>query len=57
MQYAPEPPFNSGSPKTATPTVLEKARSAVQDITEQRRRTAERTAQRLGVKLPTADMP
>ena len=57
MQYAPEPPFNSGSPKTAPPTVLEKARSAVQDITEQRLRTAERTAQRLGVKLRSADMP
>jgi cyclohexyl-isocyanide hydratase len=49
MQYAPEPPFNSGSPKTAPPAVLEKARRDVQAITEQRQRTAERVARRLGI--------
>ena len=47
MQYAPEPPFNSGSPKTAPQAIVEKARSAVQEITSQRERTAERIAQRL----------
>src|SRR3569833_1352499 len=49
MQYAPEPPFNSGSPTTAPAAVLEAARQAVQWISEQRRRTAERVAQRLGI--------
>ena len=49
MQYAPEPPFNSGTPKTAPPAVLEKARCAVKAITEQRQRTAERVAQRLEI--------
>lgn len=49
MQYAPEPPFNSGSPQTAPPAVLEKAEHAVRVITEQRQRTAERVAGRLGI--------
>jgi cyclohexyl-isocyanide hydratase len=50
MQYAPEPPFNSGTPKTASPAVLEKVRLAVQAITEQREKTAARAAQRLGIR-------
>ena len=49
MQYAPEPPFNSGIPSTAPAAVLEAARQAVQGISEQRRSTAERVAQRLGI--------
>src|SRR3569833_2150539 len=49
MQYAPEPPFNSGSPATAPAAILATARQAVQKISEQRRRTAERVAQRLGI--------
>lgn len=57
MEYAPEPPFNSGNPKTASPIVLEKARRAVQAITEQRQRTAERVAGRLGIKLTSVEMP
>jgi cyclohexyl-isocyanide hydratase len=48
MQYAPEPPFNSGTPKTAPPAIFETARMAVQAITEQRQKTAERIARRLG---------
>ena len=47
MQYAPEPPFNSGTPKTAPAAVLEQAQLAVEAITEQRQRTAERAARRL----------
>lgn len=49
MQYAPEPPFNSGTPETAPPAVLEGARSAVKGITEQREATARRVAARLGI--------
>jgi cyclohexyl-isocyanide hydratase len=49
MQYAPEPPFNSGTPDTAPPAVLEGARRAVQAITAQREATARRVAQRLGI--------
>ncbi len=47
MQYAAEPPFHSGSPKTAPASVLEKATEAARAITEQRQKTAERAARRL----------
>jgi cyclohexyl-isocyanide hydratase len=49
MQYAPEPPFNSGTPETAPAAVLEGARRAVKTITEQREATARRVATRLGI--------
>jgi cyclohexyl-isocyanide hydratase len=49
MQYAPEPPFDSGTPETAPPAILEGARRAVHAITEQRGVTARRVAARLGV--------
>jgi cyclohexyl-isocyanide hydratase len=56
MQYAPEPPFNSGTPRTAPQAVLEKATRAVRVITEQRQRTAERVARRLGVAFISAEI-
>src|SRR5215467_9725144 len=49
MQYAPEPPFNSGKPETAPAEILEKARQAVKAVTEQRESTARRVASRLGI--------
>ena len=49
MQYAPEPPFNSGSPKTARPAVLETTRAALATLTAQREQTARNVAERLGV--------
>jgi cyclohexyl-isocyanide hydratase len=49
MAYAPEPPFNSGTPESAPPTVLEGARLSIRAITEQREQTARRVAQRLGI--------
>jgi len=52
MQYAPEPPFNSGTPETAPPAVLARARAAVQPITTQREQTARRVAARLGIAVP-----
>jgi cyclohexyl-isocyanide hydratase len=52
MQYAPEPPFDSGTPETAPPAIHENARRAVKAITEQREITAQRMAARLGIKLP-----
>lgn len=47
MQYAPEPPFNSGTPETAPAGVLSGVRKAAAAITEQRRKTAERVVARL----------
>jgi cyclohexyl-isocyanide hydratase len=49
MVYAPEPPFNSGTPETAPPAILQQARQSVQGITAQREATARRVAARLGI--------
>ncbi|WP_165246357.1 DJ-1/PfpI family protein [Paludisphaera soli] len=51
IEYAPEPPFQSGTPKTAPPEVLEAARSATAPLTKQRLETARRAAARLGVEV------
>lgn len=49
MAYAPEPPFDSGTPETAPPAILAQAREAVAAITAQREATARRVAARLGL--------
>ncbi|KJC44760.1 AraC family transcriptional regulator [Bradyrhizobium sp. LTSP885] len=49
MAYAPEPPFNSGTPETAPPAILQQARQAVHAITAQREQTARRIAARMGI--------
>ena len=55
MAYAPEPPFNSGTPESAPAAVLEKARLSLQTMTAQREQTARRVAQHLGIAvLPPA---
>jgi cyclohexyl-isocyanide hydratase len=49
MVYAPEPPFDSGTPETAPAEILEQARQSVAGITAQREATAQRVAARLGI--------
>ncbi|MBV9386510.1 MAG: DJ-1/PfpI family protein [Chroococcidiopsidaceae cyanobacterium CP_BM_ER_R8_30] len=49
IQYAPEPPFHSGTPATAPPEILEAARLTSRAITEARLTTAKSIAARLGV--------
>lgn len=49
LQYAPEPPFDSGTPAAAPPAVLEAARRSAAMITTQREATARLVAQRLGI--------
>jgi cyclohexyl-isocyanide hydratase len=49
MVYAPEPPFDSGTPETAPPEILAEARRSVAGITAQREATARRVAVRLGI--------
>jgi len=49
MVYAPEPPFDSGTPETAPPAILAEARRTVRDITARREVTAMRVAARLGI--------
>lgn len=53
MVYAPEPPFDSGTPETAPPAILEQARQSRAAITAQREATARRVAAKLGIALPT----
>jgi cyclohexyl-isocyanide hydratase len=52
MVYAPEPPFNAGTPETAPPAILDQARKAVAGMTERREATARRVADRLGITVP-----
>ena len=54
MEYAPQPPFNSGTPETAPATVLAQTRQSVAKITAQREVTAQRIATKLGIIVPTA---
>lgn len=42
LEYAPAPPFNSGSPATADKAVLEKALAITQPVFEERQRILER---------------
>ena len=49
IQYAPEPPFSSGTPASAPPEVLAAEREASRALTEQRRLTARRIAAKLQV--------
>jgi cyclohexyl-isocyanide hydratase len=49
MQYAPEPPFDAGTPASAPPAVLERARRSFDAITAARAATAERYAARHGI--------
>jgi cyclohexyl-isocyanide hydratase len=52
IAYAPEPPFNAGTPQTAPAAVLEGAQRAARAITAQRDETARRVAKRLGIAVP-----
>jgi cyclohexyl-isocyanide hydratase len=49
MQYAPEPPFQSGTPGTAPPEAAETCRAAFRRISEARLETARRVSRRLGL--------
>ncbi|MGA7325478.1 MAG: hypothetical protein WBX25_13555 [Rhodomicrobium sp.] len=54
MAYAPEPPFDSGTPERAPAAILERARRSVQAMTAQRQETARRVASRLGIDVQPA---
>jgi cyclohexyl-isocyanide hydratase len=49
LEYAPEPPFNSGTPGVAPRHIVEAVRNATSAITDARTATAKRIAQQLGV--------
>jgi cyclohexyl-isocyanide hydratase len=54
MAYAPEPPFDAGTPETAPAAILQRARQSVRPITARREATARRVAARLGIAIPAA---
>ena len=49
MAYAPEPPFDAGTPERAPAAVLALAKAGASEITARREVTAKRVAQRLGL--------
>ncbi|MBC9877032.1 DJ-1/PfpI family protein [Bradyrhizobium sp. INPA01-394B] len=49
MQYAPEPPFDAGSPVRSPVPILAQEKRAVAGITAQREATARRVAAKLGI--------
>ncbi len=49
IQYAPEPPFDSGSPEKARTDTLEAAQRSSRGITEARLATAKRLSAKLGI--------
>jgi cyclohexyl-isocyanide hydratase len=49
IQYAPDPPFNSGSVRTAPPEVVKVVRAAYQPLADARAITARRISAKLGI--------
>jgi cyclohexyl-isocyanide hydratase len=49
IEYDPAPPFNSGSPKTASPATVQAIRDRLKTLNQQRHETAERVGKKLGV--------
>ncbi len=49
MQYAPDPPFDCGTPQTAPPALLDAVRAAGREIAQARLETARRVSDRLGI--------
>jgi cyclohexyl-isocyanide hydratase len=49
IEYDPAPPFDSGSPKTASPRLVETLRTRLAKLNQERRTVAERVGRRLGI--------
>jgi cyclohexyl-isocyanide hydratase len=49
IEYDPSPPFNSGSPKTASAELLALVKGRLAPLNEQRRVMAERVGRKLGL--------
>ena len=56
IEYAPEPPFNAGSPFTAPADIVTTVRNSLEKVTARRLTTARRVASRFGIALaPNSD--
>jgi len=51
IEYDPQPPFDSGSPKAASPETLAAVKARLTKLGEERRAVAERVGRKLGVAL------
>jgi cyclohexyl-isocyanide hydratase len=49
IEYDPAPPFDSGSPRTAAPAILEAVKARLATLSEERREVATRVGKTLGV--------
>ena len=49
IEYDPSPPFNSGSPRTASAATVAALRARLAGLNEQRREVAQRVGKKLGV--------
>lgn len=49
IEYAPEPPFRSGTPETASPAVFQAVQDSYRQISSQRLATAQRFAKQFGI--------
>jgi cyclohexyl-isocyanide hydratase len=49
IEYDPSPPFNSGSPKTASAETVAQIKGRLAKLNEERRTMAERVGKKLGV--------
>ncbi len=49
IEYDPAPPFDSGSPRTAAPALVEKMRARLAKLNEERRVVAARVGKKIGV--------
>jgi cyclohexyl-isocyanide hydratase len=49
IEYDPAPPFNSGSPKTASPATVHAIRDRLKTLNQQRHEMAQRVGQKLGI--------
>ena len=57
MAYAPEPPFDSGTPETAPAAILAQVRQSAAAITQRREATARRVATALGISFAATAEP
>jgi cyclohexyl-isocyanide hydratase len=57
MEYAPEPPFNSGSPASAPPAVVSNTRAAMREVLDARAKVAKRAAAKLSAQKARRESP
>ena len=55
MQYAPEPPFDAGTPDRAPESAFDTVKNATAALTAQREKTAREVAGRLGISVPAGE--